>query len=115
MSKLENLCEVKTKKINIANGYIKFAKTGKAVNCSIYLENLGTGMSYNDGSVLYNFPEGFVPNSEYLNMEFALITTERNNHNGSTRMIPLTQGMTIWGASGKNFFEIKGTASYYVK
>lgn len=113
--KVENLCEVKTKKINIANGYIKFAKTGKAVNCSIYLENLGTGMSYNDGSVLYNFPEGFVPNSEYLNMEFALITTERNNHNGSTRMIPLTQGMTIWGASGKNFFEIKGTASYYVK
>lgn len=115
MYKLENLSEVKTKKINIANGFLKFVKTGKAVNCTIYLENLGTGMSYTDGSVLCNFPEGFVPNSEYLNMEFSLITTEKNNWNGSTRLIPLTQGMTIWGASGKNFFEIKGTASYYVK
>lgn len=111
---MENLSEVKTKKLNITNGYIKFTKTGKAVNCSVYLENLGAGMSYNDGFVLCNFPEGFVPNSEYLNMEFALITTERNNRNGSTRLIPLTQGMTIWGASGKNFFEIKGTACYFI-
>ena len=111
--KLENLSEVKTKKINITNGYIKFTKTGKAVNCSVYLENLGAGMSYNDGSVLCNFPEDFVPNPECMNMEFALITTEKNNRNGSTRLIPLNSGMTIWGASGKSFFEIKGTASYY--
>ena len=112
--KVENLSEVKTKKLNITNGYIKFTKTGKAVNCSVYLENLGAGMSYNDGFVLCNFPEGFVPNSEYLNMEFALITTERNNRNGSTRLNPLTQGMTISGVSGKNFFEIKGTACYFI-
>ena len=114
LCKLENLSEVKTKKINIANGFLKFVKTGKAVNCTIYLENLGTGMSYTDGSVLCNFPEDFVPNPEYMNMEFALITTEKNNRNGSTRLIPLNSGMTIWGASGKNFFEIKGTASYYI-
>ena len=112
--KIENLYEVKTKKINVENGFLKFVKTGKAVNCTIYLENFAPGMTFSDGSVLCNFPEGFVPNSEYLNMEFALITTEKNNWNGSTRIIPLTNGMTIWGASRKTFFEIKGTANYYV-
>ena len=113
-NKLENLYEVKTKKINVANGFLRFVKTGKAVNCTIYLENFAPGITFSDGSVLCNFPEGFVPNSEYMNMEFALITTEKNNLNGSTRIIPLTNGMTIWGASGKTFFEIKGTANYYV-
>ena len=111
--KVENLSEFESLKINIPNGYIKFVKTGKAANCSIYLENLVSRMSYKDGDVICQYPEKFVPKNEYMNMEFAVITVEKNNLNGTTRLIPLQQGITIWGVSGKEFWQIKGTANYF--
>ena len=111
--KVENLSEFESIKINIPNGYIKFAKTGKAVNCSVYLENLVSRMSYKDGDVICQYPEKFVPRSEYMDMEFAVITVEKNNLTGTTRLIPLQQGITIWGVSGKEFWQIKGTANYF--
>lgn len=111
--KLENLSEFESLKINIPNGYIKFVKTGKAVNCSIYLENLVSRMSYKDGDVICQYPEKFVPKNEYMNMEFAVITVEQNNLTGTTRLIPLQQGITIWGVSRKEFWQIKGTANYF--
>jgi len=111
--KVENLSEFESLKINIPNGYIKFVKTGKAVNCSVYLENLVSRMSYKDGDVICQYPEKFVPRSEYMDMEFAVITVEHNNLTGTTRLIPLRQGITIWGVSGKEFWQIKGTANYF--
>ena len=111
--KVENLSEFESIKINIQNGYIKFVKTGKAVNCSVYLENLVSRMSYKDGDVICQYPEKFVPRSEYMDMEFAVITVEHNNLTGTTRLIPLRQGITIWGVSGKEFWQIKGTANYF--
>ena len=111
--KVENLSEFESLKINIPNGYIKFVKTGKAVNCSLYLENLSAGMSYKDGDIICQYPANFFPKSEYMNMEFAVITVEKNNLNGTTRLIPLQQGITIWGVSGKEFWQIKGTANYF--
>ena len=111
--KVENLSEFESIKINIPNGYIKFVKTGKAVNCSVYLENLVSRMSYKDGDVICQYPEKFVPRSEYMDMEFAVITVEQNNLTGTTRLIPLRQGITIWGVSGKEFWQIKGTANYF--
>lgn len=85
--KVENLSEFESLKINIPNGYIKFVKTGKAANCSIYLENLVSRMSYKDGDVICQYPEKFVPRSEYMDMEFAVITVEKNNLTGTTRLI----------------------------
>ena len=111
--KVENLSEFESIKINIQNGYIKFVKTGKAVNCSVYLENLVSRMSYKDGDVICQYPEKFIPKSEYMDMEFAVITVEKNNLTGTTRLIPLQQGITIWGVSGKEFWQIKGTANYF--
>lgn len=111
--KVENLSEFESLNINIPNGYIKFVKTGKAVNFSVYLENLVSGMSYRDGDVIYQYPAKFFPKSEYMNMEFAVITAEKNNLNGTTRLIPLQNGITIWGVSGKEFWQIKGTANYF--
>ena len=58
-------------------------------------------MSYKDGDVICQYPEKFVPRSEYMDMEFAVITVEKNNLTGTTRLIPLHQGITIWGVSGK--------------
>ena len=110
---MENLSEFESIKINIQNGYIKFVKTGKAVNCSVYLENLVSRMSYKDDDVICQYPEKFVPRSEYMDMEFAVITVEKNNLTGTTRLIPLHQGITIWGVSGKEFWQIKGTANYF--
>ena len=111
--KMENLSEFESIKINIPNGYIKFAKTGKAVNCSVYLENLVSRMSYKDGDIICQYPANFFPKNEYMNMEFAVITVEQNNLTGTTRLIPLQQGITIWGVSGKEFWQIKGTANYF--
>ena len=107
------MSEFESIKINIPNGYIKFAKTGKAVNCSVYLENLVSKMSYRDGDVICQYPANFFPKGEYMDMEFAVITVEKNNLNGTTRLIPLQQGITIWGVSGKEFWQIKGTANYF--
>lgn len=111
--KVENLSEFESIKINIPNGYVKFTKTGKAVNCSVYLENLVSRMSYKDGDVICQYPEKFIPKVEYMDMEFAIITVEKNNLTGTTRLIPLQQGITIWGVSGKEFWQIKGTANYF--
>lgn len=111
--KVENLSEFESLKINIPNGYMKFVKTGKAVNYALYLENLSAGMSYKDGDIICQYPANFFPKSEYMNMEFAVITVEKNNLNGTTRLIPLQQGITIWGVSGKEFWQIKGTANYF--
>ena len=111
--KVENLSEFESIKINIQNGYIKFVKTGKAVNCSVYLENLVSRMSYKDGDIICQYPANFFPKNEYMNMEFAVITVEQNNLTGTTRLIPLRQGITIWGVSGKEFWQIKGTANYF--
>ena len=111
--KVENLSEFESIKINIPNGYVKFTKTGKAVNCSVYLENLVSRMSYKDGDVICQYPEKFIPKVEYMDMEFAVITVEKNNLTGTTRLIPLQQGITIWGVSGKEFWQIKGTANYF--
>ena len=110
---MENLSEFESIKINIPNGYVKFTKTGKAVNCSVYLENLASKMFYKDGDVICQYPEKFIPKVEYMDMEFAVITVEQNNLTGTTRLIPMQNGITIWGVSGKEFWQIKGTANYF--
>ncbi|ERK51636.1 phage tail protein [Leptotrichia wadei] len=112
--KLENLFEIETKTITIPNGTIKFTKTGKVVNAFVHLQNYKTLMSYNDNDLISSYPPNFSPNPNYFNNEFAIISSEKNNINGNTRLILRKDGVVIWGTSARQYYELKGSAVYCI-
>ena len=112
--KLENLFEIETKTITIPNGTIKFTKTGKVVNVFVHLQNYKTLMSYNDNDLISSYPPNFSPNPNYFNNEFAIISSEKNNINGNTRLILKKDGVVIWGTSARQYYELKGSAVYCI-
>ena len=112
--KVENLFEIETKTITIPNGTIKFTKTGKVVNAFVHLQNYKTLMSYNDNDLISSYPPNFAPNPNYFNNEFAIISSEKNNINGNTRLILRKDGVVIWGTSARQYYELKGSAVYCI-
>jgi len=112
--KLENLFKVETKRINITNGFVKFTKTGNIVSCFLHLANATQPFTFNNDTQLINYPAEFIPNSEYFHTEHVMMAQERNNINGTVRLIPRESGIKIWGAQGKQYYEIKGTFTYCV-
>ena len=112
-NKLENLSEVKQQTVNVNNGYLKFIKTGKIVSCFMFIhDNNGYNLSFSDDAALATYPSGFEPKSEYTNTEFPLSTDSRNNLNGETRMVLRATTINLFGTVGKNFKQLKGTATY---
>ena len=114
MSKLENLFKVETKRINITNGFVKFTKTGNIVSCFLHLANAIQPFTFNNDAQVINYPDGFTPNNEYYHTEHVMMAQERNNINGTVRLIPRESGIKIWGAQGKQYYEIKGTFIYCI-
>ena len=112
--KLENLFKVETKRINITNGFIKFTKTGNVVSCFLHLANATQPFTFNNDVQVINYPAEFIPNAEYFHTEHVMMAQERNNINGTVRLIPRESGIKIWGAQGKQYYEIKGTVTYCV-
>ena len=112
--KLENLFKVETKRINITNGFVKFTKTGNIVSCFLHLANATQPFTFNNDTQLINYPAEFIPNVEYFHTEHVMMAQERNNINGTVRLIPRESGIKIWGAQGKQYYEIKGTFTYCV-
>ena len=114
MCKLENLHRVESKRINITNGFVKFTKTGNIVSCFLHLANPTQPFTFNNDAQVVNYPAEFIPNTEYLHTEHVMMTAERNNQNGTVRLIPRESGIKIWGAQGKQYHEIKGTFTYCI-
>ena len=114
LDKLENLFKVETKRINITNGFVKFTKTGNVVSCFLHLANATQPFTFNNDAQVINYPDGFTPNNEYFHTEHVMMAQERNNINGTVRLIPRESGIKIWGAQGKQYYEIKGTFTYCV-
>ena len=113
-NKLKNLFKVETKRINITNGFVKFTKTGNVVSCFLHLANATQPFTFNNDTQLINYPAEFIPNAEYFHTEHVMMAQERNNINGTVRLIPRESGIKIWGAQGKQYYEIKGTFTYCV-
>ncbi len=114
LDKVENLFKVETKRINITNGFVKFTKTGNIVSCFLHLANATQPFTFNNDTQLINYPAEFIPNVEYFHTEHVMMAQERNNINGTVRLIPRESGIKIWGAQGKQYYEIKGTFTYCV-
>ena len=114
LDKVENLFKVETKRINISNGFVKFTKTGNIVSCFLHLANATQPFTFNNDTQLLNYPAEFIPNVEYFHTEHVMMAQERNNINGTVRLIPRESGIKIWGAQGKQYYEIKGTFTYCV-
>lgn len=112
--KLENLSKVETKRIDIANGFVKFTKTGNVVNCFLHLNNPTQPFTFNDNAQIVSYPEGFIPTADYFHTEYVMMTAERNNLNGTVRLIPRETGIKIWGTAGRQYYEIKGTFTYCI-
>ena len=114
LDKVENLFKVETKRINITNGFVKFTKTGNIVSCFLHLANAIQPFTFNNDAQVINYPDGFTPNNEYYHTEHVMMAQERNNINGTVRLIPRESGIKIWGAQGKQYYEIKGTFIYCI-
>ena len=114
LCKLENLHRVESKRINITNGFVKFTKTGNVVSCFLHLANATQPFTFNNDVQVINYPDGFTPNAEYFHTEHVMMAQERNNINGTVRLIPRESGIKIWGAQGKQYYEIKGTFIYCI-
>lgn len=112
--RLENLYRVESKRLNITNGFVKFTKTGNIVSCFLHLANATQTFTFNNDTQVINYPAEFIPNAEYFHTEHVMMTQERNNTNGTVRLIPRESGIKIWGAQGKQYYEIKGTFTYCV-
>lgn len=111
---LRNLYEVNTVNINIANGFIKFIKKGTLVHAFLFVESAGYNIRFSDDTLISNYPTNFIPNSNYLNTEYAVISEEVNNRVGNTRLVLRNNGITIFGTSNNSYKAIKGTAVYSV-
>ena len=111
---MENLYRVESKRLNITNGFVKFTKTGNIVSCFLHLANATQTFTFNNDTQVINYPAEFIPNAEYFHTEHVMMTQERNNTNGTVRLIPRESGIKIWGAQGKQYYEIKGTFTYCV-
>ena len=75
-------------------------------------DNNGYNLSFSDDAALATYPSGFEPKSEYTNTEFPLSTDSKNNLNGETRMVLRATTINLFGTVGKNFKQLKGTATY---
>lgn len=71
-------------------------------------------MTFADNALLIAYPENFVPKSEYFHTEHVIMVSEKNNINGTVRLIPRENGVCIWGAVGRQYYEIKGSFTYCV-
>ena len=114
LDKVRNLYEVNTVNINIANGFIKFIKKGTLVHAFLFVESAGYNIRFSDDTLISNYPTNFIPNSNYLNTEYAVISEEVNNRVGNTRLVLRNNGITIFGTSNNSYKAIKGTAVYSV-
>lgn len=112
--KVENLHRVESKRINITNGFVKFTKTGNIVSCFLHLANPTQPFTFNDNAQIVSYPDGFIPTADYFHTEYVMMTAERNNLNGTVRLIPRETGIKIWGTAGRQYYEIKGTFTYCV-
>jgi len=115
LSKLENLYEVESQRVQVANGDVIFTKKGKTVTVMVRLQNDGNNITFHENQQLLEIPLKFRPTSQSYGFEAALASSSLTpGFNGATRMQINPTNITIWGAHLGRFNVLKGSATYFV-
>lgn len=113
--KLENLYEIESQKIQVANGDVIFTKKGKTVTVMVRLQNDGNNITFHENQQLLEIPAKFRPAFQSHGFEAALASSSLTpGFNGATRMQINPTNITIWGAHLGRFNVLKGSATYFV-
>ena len=113
--KVENLYEIESQKIQVANGDVIFTKKGKTVTVMVRLQNDGNNITFHENQQLLEIPAKFRPAFQSHGFEAALASSSlAPGFNGATRMQINPTNITIWGAHLGRFNVLKGSATYFV-
>ena len=113
--KVENLYEIESQKIQVANGDVIFTKKGKTVTVMVRLQNDGNNITFHENQQLLEIPAKFRPAFQSHGFEAALASSSLTpGFNGATRMQINPTNITIWGAHLGRFNVLKGSATYFV-
>lgn len=114
LNKLENLYEVESQRVQVANGDVIFTKKGKTVTVMVRLQNDGNNITFHENQQLLEIPTKFRPTSQSYGFEAALASSSLTpGLNGATRMQINPTNITIWGAHSGRFNVLKGSATYF--
>ena len=113
--RLENLFEVESQRVQVANGDVIFTKKGKTVTVMVRLQNDGNNITFHENQQLLEIPLKFRPTSQSYGFEAALASSSLTpGFNGATRMQINPTNITIWGAHLGRFNVLKGSATYFI-
>ena len=113
--KLENLYEIESQRIQVANGDVIFTRKGKTVTVMVRLQNDGNNITFHENQQLLEIPTKFRPTAQSYGLESALASSSLTpGFNGATRMQINPTNITIWGAHLGRFNVLKGSATYFV-
>ena len=115
LDKVENLYEVESQRVQVANGDVIFTRKGKTVTVMVRLQNDGNNITFHENQQLLEIPLKFRPTSQSYGFEAALASSSLTpGFNGATRMQINPTNITIWGAHLGRFNVLKGSATYFV-
>lgn len=113
--RLENLYEIESQRIQVANGDVIFTRKGKTVTVMVRLQNDGNNITFHENQQLLEIPAKFRPTSQSYGFEAALASSSLTpGLNGATRMQINPTNITIWGAHLGRFNVLKGSATYFI-
>lgn len=113
--RLENLYEVESQRVQVANGDVIFTRKGKTVTVMVRLQNDGNNITFHENQQLLEIPAKFRPTSQSYGFEAALASSSLTpGLNGATRMQINPTNITIWGAHLGRFNVLKGSATYFI-
>lgn len=115
LDKVENLYEVESQRVQVANGDVIFTRKGKTVTVMVRLQNDGNNITFHENQQLLEIPAKFRPTSQSYGFEAALASSSLTpGFNGATRMQINPTNITIWGAHLGRFNVLKGSATYFI-
>nr|DAJ37045.1 MAG TPA: baseplate protein [Caudoviricetes sp.] len=115
LDKVENLYEVESQRVQVANGDVIFTKKGKTVTVMVRLQNDGNNITFHENQQLLEIPTKFRPTSQSYGFEAALASSSLTpGFNGATRMQINPTNITIWGAHLGRFNVLKGSVTYFI-
>ena len=113
--RLENLYEIESQRIQVANGDVIFTRKGKTVTVMVRLQNDGNNITFHENQQLLEIPTKFRPALQSHGLESALASSSLTpGFNGATRMQINPTNITIWGAHLGRFNVLKGSATYFI-
>lgn len=113
--KVENLFEVESQRVQVANGDVIFTRKGKTVTVMVRLQNDGNNITFHENQQLLEIPTKFRPALQSYGFEASLASSSLTpGFNGATRMQINPTNITIWGAHLGRFNVLKGSATYFI-